>query len=178
MFYEKPYAPKPIKRYSNNMGLKVNDGFDKEIKLDNHTISSVKFERKINLENPFSPVISPIGSNKILEEEDELSLFINELKMNKSEESAKIEIFSILNRNDSTFYASLNGRSDSTEGDDNRLPINNEEEENLKFTFPPLRSFNPFYKNINYNSSDEQEIDLNAINFKSKIFCKSKKNEN
>jgi hypothetical protein len=180
MFTERPFAPKPVKRYSNNLGLKLNSKLDRNIKVDYKYSLSEKGKTLNNFDNPFSPEISQKKTGKIFIEEDEFSIFKSELEMNQSEEYAKCEIFSILKRNDSTFYASLNGKSECSENDENRLPSNLGDEENFKFTLPPIRTSNPYYKNVFGSSSDEEEegVDLNFNKFKSKIFCRGKMIEN
>jgi hypothetical protein len=178
MITEKPFAPRPVKKNSNILAIKIETGFDNLSKFNSNSSSSLIRRTSMNFEKSLSPEPSRNKCKNYSKEEDEFYTFNYELNQNISDESAKSEIISILNRNDSTLYASFNGKTESCVSDENRLTSNLCEDELTRFTFPPIRSSNPFYKNFSCASDEEHEVDLNVFNFSSKIFLQGGTLEN
>lgn len=170
MITEKPFAPRPVKKNSNkSAAIRIDTGFENISKFNSNSSSSQTRKSSINFEQLLSPEISRIKCKNFIKVEEEFCIFKNELSQNLSEESAKSEIISILNKNDSTFFTSFNGNTESCLSEENRLTTNVYEDEIIKLNLPPIRISNPVYKNF-YSSDDEDEVDLNVFNFTSKLF--------
>jgi len=170
MITEKPFAPRPVKKNSNkSAAIRIDTGFETISRFNSNPSNSQTRRSSINFEQLLSPEINRLKCKNFTKVEEEFCIFKNELSQNLSEESAKSEIISILNKNDSTFYTSFNGNRENSLSEEIRLTTNVYEDEIIKFNLYPIRSSNPVYKNF-YCSDDEDEVDLNVFNFTSKIF--------
>jgi len=163
-------APKPVRRNSNTSELKFElNSLEinpiSPVKSCKSAIGAKQFDYSKNLISGFSKL--EIGAIKKNFTHNNLSEreFENELEKNIEEESAKNEILNILNRNDSTYFQSY--ISEEMEEEENLVE---EQEENIRITFPPLRCSNPFSKNFDSseNSQNLHNIDLRIFKFKSK----------
>jgi hypothetical protein len=155
MHSEKPLAPRPVKRNSNNLGIKLESGFERRI-----SIKSNSSQERLTADDSVSPNrFSPFSSKT---NDPDAFYFAFELENNISEECAKSELFSILNKNDSTFASDSFNSGNFRSG----------EEEPLRISLPPIRTRNPVYKNACIIIDQDQE--LNLFKFKSEKILRSK----